>query len=336
MQPAFEHQLFVDLYEDSVMRTQDWSQKGLRLTVETGIQAWQIKEGYEVQWPTLRYQAVTARVSVVVCASPPARIALLKLSGKELLYVREQTKDQSKLEYVPVWLQASHQKGPPQGLLSAALAAVQNHWGLCRNQRSFGVRAALADVGRIRTLLRPQDATLNDVNRLLVPRQSWVLKGVAPHATAKELSDAVCQHWPIIPLRQLAVKKNRSTWLVESEKDPPKCILASASMITLIEKHNPEQGKPRKHERMKKTTANSQHGSNAASAEMDSSKMMASQHGTATRPFRVQCRKSARPAAEGRSMVRVQVLSSSFYSCTSYRADGVTKAKESGGCHRAH
>ena len=90
MQPAFEHQLFVDLYEDSVMRTQDWSQKGLRLTVETGIQAWQIKEGYEVQWPTLRYQAVTARVSVVVRASPLARVALLKVSGKGLLYVREQ------------------------------------------------------------------------------------------------------------------------------------------------------------------------------------------------------------------------------------------------------
>ena len=119
IQQAFEHQLFADLYEDSVLKTQDWSQSALRLTTETGLQAWKTTESYEAQWPTLRYQAVTARISAVLRANPIARATLLKMSGG-LLYVREQVKDHSKLEYVPIWLEATHQKGPPKGLLSAA------------------------------------------------------------------------------------------------------------------------------------------------------------------------------------------------------------------------
>ena len=52
-----------------------------------------------------------------------------------------------------------------------------NSWGLCRNSRSYGIRADKKEQAAVRGALRPADAALNEANRQIDPKAQWILKG---------------------------------------------------------------------------------------------------------------------------------------------------------------
>ena len=245
MKMAFEYQMFLDMYEDTASAAQSWTNHDLKLTIDTATQSWAIPGKYAIQWQSLRYHSDTKRVSVVVRADKQARTAILKNSGKALVYSREpQSEGATEREYVAIWLQANQQRGTPQGIVTATYRNFPNSWGLCRNSRSYGIRADKKELAAVRSALRPADAALNEANKQIDPKAQWILKGVSPQATAQELAESVCKVWLIIPVRQLSVRKNRAVWLVESEQDPPTAVLNAAQSIILVERFQ-EPKKPK-------------------------------------------------------------------------------------------
>ena len=120
------------------------------------------------------------------------------------------------------------------GVVKAA-AKAGAHWGIARESRNFGLRVPNQDLARFRTLLRPEDTSLNDANRTLIPSGAWVLKGVCAQATSSEISNALCTVWPVLPVKQLSVKKGRATWLIDAAQPPPASIFKAEGQILFVE-----------------------------------------------------------------------------------------------------
>ena len=242
--PAFEHQILVDLYEDTAAKTQDWSVYGLRQVFRNILQTWTIDGSFEPQWPTVRYVALPQRATVVLRADAQARVCLLRASGQNLLFTREsipRDKVSVQLEYTVVWLQTVAHQGSPAGVIKALATQIEGHYGICRNAKGYGIRSGNGTLAAARTLLRPSDASLNDRNRPMIPTKTYTLRGVSAKATGAELAQAVTSVWPILPLRQVNVRFDKATWQVQSSSEPPSRILHAADMIILVDDH--QQGK---------------------------------------------------------------------------------------------
>ena len=189
--PAFEHQILVDLYEDTAAKTQDWSVYGLRQVFQNILQTWTIDGSYEPQWPTVRYVALAQRATVVLRADARARVSLLRASGQNLLFTRESvSRDKASVqsEYTVVWLQTVAHQGSPAGVIKALATQIEGHYGVCRNAKGYGIRAGNGTLAVARTLLRPSDASLNDRNRPMIPTKTYTLRGVSAKATGAELA----------------------------------------------------------------------------------------------------------------------------------------------------
>ena len=241
--PALECQVFADLYEDTASPAQDWTPGGLRRTYQNTLQSWEIKGEYACQWPTIRYVKEASRSTVIIRADKQARHCLLVLSGKGLIFTRERQAKEEVLGYAAIWLQTASHQGTPSGVINALAKKIEGHYGICRNARGYGLRAPNDKIAQARTILRPQDGALNDQNRQIVPTDSWILRGVLAQATGPELATAISKFWPILPLRQMSVKRSRATWLVQASQEPPKNVLHTEEMIIFVEKH--EQGRAR-------------------------------------------------------------------------------------------
>ena len=235
---AYNHQLFADYFGDTAPPTQGWNNADLKQTFEGAVAAWKTGGNYTFQWITLRYHRDTNKATVMIRADEVARKELLRHSGKNLVFVRERQVANGKTpEYVPIWLQGQETCGPPLGRVSAIAANLEKHWGLCRSLRSYGVRSDASEIEKARSLLRPTDGALNELNRKVVPSGLWVLKGVKASATPGELSHAVSGHWPVLPIRVLGMKRDKATWLIEAGCDPPSKVMHSGDSIVFVEKY---------------------------------------------------------------------------------------------------
>ena len=190
-----------------------------------------------------------------VRADPEARAHILRSSGiNAVVFAREHPSSEGGLEYVPVWVYTQSGKpSNPLGVARACASAVR-HWGLCKSSKSVGVRAAKEDLEKTRTWLRPDDGSLVGENKALVPTKKWVLKNVQAKATREELTRAVCTRWAILPVRILGQKKERATWLIESEVDPPSEILQAGEDLIFVQSFQQKKPQPRHQGRNKSRT----------------------------------------------------------------------------------
>ena len=67
-----------------------------------------------------------------------------------------------------------------------------------------------------------------------------------------ELSSAICGHWPVLPLRVLAIKRDRATWLVEAGTEPPNKVMQSGDSIVFIERYRDTRQKLGPHKKAKR------------------------------------------------------------------------------------
>ena len=101
----------------------------------------------------------------------------MKSSGKGQVFSRERAASEQKLEYVAIWLQTAAHQGAPMGVLHAYAASLSRHWGICRNARSYGLRVCCEDAARARGMLRPQDKSIIEINRSLIPTKVGSSRG---------------------------------------------------------------------------------------------------------------------------------------------------------------
>ena len=241
IQPQNQFELLLDYYYDQAPQTQDWTSRGLKEVFQRALQTWKLDEGCTPQWPTLRNNHDVGRTTVVVRCGAPQREVILRKSGTCSVFSRERV-EPSRSPYAVVWLLCAGEKGTPQGILSGHAETLAGHWGMCRNGKSYGLRAPKDQVDRFRKLLRPSDSAINEHNKSLFPQKLWVLKGVSAAATPAELAAAISKEWPILPIRQLASRKERAVWLVESEIEPPSRVLETSQSIIMIEEHETRKG----------------------------------------------------------------------------------------------
>ena len=131
------------------------------------------------------------------------------------------------------------------GVVQAA-AKMGSHWGIARGARNFGIRSPIESLAQFRARLRPDDGAINETNRGLVPATAWVIKGICAQATATEISSGICPAWPILPVKQLSVKKGKATWLVDAANPPPNQIFKAGGQIIFAEPLR-KDGKNKKH-----------------------------------------------------------------------------------------
>ena len=237
MQTTLEHIVLADAYRADLPSSQAWTYQSLRLMIENAVNSWAVQGQWAFQWATFRIHPELDRASVLIRATPQARTFLLRHSGKALVYTRERSPSGSSPEdYTVVWLQSGARPGNPVAIVTAAASGLQNHYGICRNARGFGLRTPPNEVAAIRKVLRPQDKTLNSTNQDLIPSSTWVLRGILARATAAEVSEAICPVWPILPVRQLSIRNDRAVWLVSAASEPPSDTLTTSEQVILIEK----------------------------------------------------------------------------------------------------
>ena len=245
--------LTLEIHQDDVTSSFDWSHSELRKSYETTLLAWAPKGQYEVQWVTLRYLREFRKAVLIVRADATARKEFLCASGTTIVYVKESAPKGVKLEYALVWLQNPHRHSNPVGVVQAA-AKMGPNWGIARGARNFGIRAPIDSLAQYRARLRPDDGAINEANKSLVPSTAWVIKGICAQATASEISSAICPVWAILPVKQLAVKKGKATWLVDAAAAPPNNIFKAGGQILFAEPHR-KDAKPKRPPRDRQETS---------------------------------------------------------------------------------
>eukprot|EP00971_Amphidinium_carterae_P158694 3146027-Amphidinium_carterae.1 len=149
---------------------------------------------------------------------------MLAISGKSGVFIRAASHCAALLpKFALVWLEPHQMESKPVVFLRNAQRQLGSAGGLCRNHRSFGLRAEARLAGRARALLDVQHAQQFDRNEAVIPTMHYIARGLpamfSSTETAKVLHDGFS--WNCVPIRRVKTSLTGSAmWLVGAEVAP--------------------------------------------------------------------------------------------------------------------